>query len=129
MRSFKLIVAGIILLLLAVGSFFVFGNYSDGYRAGRVMKVTNKGYIFKTYEGQLNTGGVENNGPDGGSSNVWNFSITDEKVIEDINAAVDNGYSVKLYYHEKYYTFWFWGDTKYFVYKVEQVKSPSAPAL
>lgn len=120
MKYFKISLVLILVIAVAVGYVFVFGNYSDGYRAGRIMKLSHKGVIFKTYEGQLDIGGLDNS--DGAATTVWDFSVKDDQVVKDINKAVDEGSPVKLYYKEKYYTFTFWGDTKYFVYKVEEVK-------
>ena len=118
-----------VFILLGVGYIFVFGSYSDGYRAGRIMKLSHKGIIFKTYEGQLDIGGLDNGGSDGAATTVWNFSVKDQDVVKEINDAVDDGASVKLYYREKYFTFVFWGDTKYFVYKVEKTKTENRVIL
>lgn len=121
-RKFKIFVFVLLLIVIGVGSFFVFGTYSLGYRAGNVMKVSKKGVVFKTWEGQLNVGGLQ-----GGetasdvATTVWDFSLTNEAVVEDIEAAVDEGTRVKLHYREKYMQFDFRGDTKYIVYKVEKV--------
>lgn len=116
----------ILLGVLATISLLVFVtasiNYSKGYRAGTIMKLSYKGVLFKTYEGQLNTGGGFNESGDITSS-IWNFSVRkkEQRVLDDIQNAVDNNYRVKLYYREKYLKLPFWGDTKYFIYKVEKV--------
>lgn len=110
----------IVLILILIGCFFVFGSYSSGYRAGTVMKMTKKGFIFKTNEGQMNTGGFVNENT-GETSIIWNFSVKNEEVIKDIEEAVDKGKKVKLYYDEKYFKIFFLGDTKYFVNKVEEI--------
>ena len=110
----------LLLIFILVGCFFVFGSYSSGYRAGTVMKMTEKGFIFKTKEGQMNTGGFVDEGT-GETSIIWNFSVEDQQVIDDIEEAVDKGKKVKLYYDEKYFKIFFLGDTKYFVNKVEQI--------
>ncbi len=124
MKKKLLLGLGVILLIgLLSGSYAVFGSYSDGYRAGTVMKLSKKGFVFKTLEGQLNMGGMA--GSDGGdiASSVWAFSVHrgNEQVVQAIEDAVDTGSRVKLYYKEKYYQFDWRGDTKYFVYKVEEV--------
>ncbi len=119
----KLIFGFLLLLLLglAVGGYFVFGNYSTGYRTGTVMKLSKKGAIFKTWEGQLNVGGLQDGDGDGMSTTVWDFSVREDAVIADLEAAVDDGKRVKLRYNEKFYKLDFFGDTKYFVYAVEEV--------
>ena len=121
MKTFKIVVAVLILIALGIGSIFVFGSYSSGYRAGKIMKLSEKGFIFKTHEGQLDIGGLERNEADGAATTIWSFSVKEDEVIDDINNAVDSGSNVKLYYREKYYKFFFFGDTKYFVYKVEEI--------
>ena len=40
-------------LAAAVGSFFTFVPFSEGMRAGQVIKLSKKGVIFKTHEGEL----------------------------------------------------------------------------
>lgn len=121
MKIVKLSIAGILVIGLAILSYFIFGSYSTGYRSGRIMKMSKKGFVFKTYEGQLDIGGLESGGEDGAATTVWDFSVKENAVVEDLNSAVDKSCTVKLHYREKYYSFPFWGDTKYFVYQVELV--------
>lgn len=118
------VILGIVVLAgLLAGSFAVFGSFSDGYRAGTVVKLSKKGFVFKTFEGQLSIGGAA--GSDGGdiASSIWSFSVArgDVQVVQAIEDAVDSGSRVKLYYKEKFFQFDWRGDTKYFVYKVEKV--------
>lgn len=47
---------------------------------------------------------------------------SNKKVLGDLDAAIDGGFRVKLYYEEKYMSVFFLGDTKHFVTKVERVK-------
>ncbi len=123
MKAVKLGVIGIVVIGLLVAIYFLFGNYSDGTRAGTIVKLSNKGYFFKTMEGQLNLGGLtqESGSP---ASSIWDFSVTsnDAQLIKDLEDANLNGHRIKLYYKEKYYTLPWSGDTKYFVYKVEKGK-------
>jgi hypothetical protein len=48
----------LILLIVAALAFVTFRSYSDGTRVGTLTKLSRKGYIFKTHEGQLMTGGM-----------------------------------------------------------------------
>lgn len=116
----KKVLAIILLLLIGAGAFILFANYSEGVRSGVLMKISKKGVIFKTHEGQLNIGGFDQTN-DIGVSNVWEFSVMDEAVLEEIESAMDNSQRVKLYYKEKYITLPWRGDTKYFVYEVEEL--------
>ena len=58
MAKLKIIAIIIIVLIVGVGGYFLFGNYSDGYRAGTMIKFSKRGVMFKTYEGELNLGMV-----------------------------------------------------------------------
>ena len=111
------------LLLIGIGCFMAFGTYSSGYRAGTIMKVSTKGFVWKTYEGQLNMGGMAGSGGSDVASSVWQFSVDkgNDDVIKAIDEAVDSGGRVKLHYREKFYQFNWRGDTRYFVYEVEKI--------
>ncbi len=123
-----LIVLGILILgWIAWNSYLIFGSYSDGYRIGTVIKLSKKGYVFKTYEGQLNLeffpSASQTTKPNGSQSNIWDFSVADKQVASDIERANDHGKRVKLYYDEKYYRLPWAGETKYIVNKVEELPS------
>lgn len=122
-RKLFMILGVVLLLGLLGGSFAVFGSFSEGYRAGTVMKLSKKGFVFKTLEGQLNMGGAAGSEGSDIASSVWSFSVDrgDVQVVQAIEEAVDSGSRVKLHYKEKFYQFSWRGDTKYFVYKVEKV--------
>lgn len=120
MRKFLLITSLVIISLITL--FFVFAvyvDYSDGDRAGNVVKLSRKGMLFKTWEGELNTGALTD-----GTGGTWKFSVagSEQKVINDIRNAMDHGYRVRLTYEEKYIKLFWRGDTKYFVTKAEAVR-------
>src|SRR4051812_35157007 len=122
MRTTKKILVGILILISLVGVYYLTGNYSDGYRAGTVIKISKKGYVFTTYEGQLNLGMMLNEG--GPSvSNIWEFSVSgsEKEVIDVLEQATLSGERVQLHYKEKYAKLPWRGDTKYFVYKVQRI--------
>lgn len=120
MKTFKYIFFGILVIGLAILSYFLFGNYSEGSRAGIIAKLSRRGVIIKTYEGQLNVGGISVDGS-GHTSALWDFSVSngEKEVIKQLEDASLTGAHVKLYYKEKFYNLSWRGDTKYFVYKVE----------
>ncbi|WP_448519896.1 hypothetical protein [Rhodoflexus sp.] len=124
MKKF-LIIGGIVLTiaLLGGGWFAYFASYSEGYRAGKVMKISRKGILFKTWEGQLNVEGITSStGKAGGNlTSTWEFSVEDryKNVIDSIQKAMDEDKRVKLYYEEKFYTYPWRGDTKYLITKIE----------
>ena len=110
------ITAAVLVILFAL-----FANYSSGYRVGRIIKISEKGYVFKTHEGQLNTGGFSEGDGDITSS-IWNFSVKrgDDQILDQIKNA--NKDMVRIYYDEKFVKIPFLGDTKYFITKVEKVE-------
>lgn len=125
-RKAKVITIALATLVLIIGSFMAFAtfaSYSDGQRAGVVSKFSRRGYIFKTWEGEILIG---NNAqmPQGGiGSEKWVFSVYggNEQAIAKLQQALINGQRVSLHYHEKYFKFWF-GDTFYFVDDVQVQK-------
>ena len=104
--------------------FLYFANYSKGYRAGVPIKVSYKGNIIKTWEGEMNIGGLTNS-PEGAIPTTWDFTVkkSADSVITKIDNAILQGNRVKLLYEEKYVRFFWLGDTKYFVYDVEVLGS------
>jgi hypothetical protein len=67
--------------------------YSDGDRAGVLQKFSSKGWICKTYEGELAqyvVGGV--------APQIWYFSTRDEKLAAELSKAV--GEQIRLHYTE-----------------------------
>ncbi len=111
------------ILGLIIFLFLYFANYSDGYRAGVPIKISHKGTIIKTWEGEMNIGGLTSSS-EGVIPTTWEFTIRDseDQVREDIDHAIENGKRVKLFYKEKFVRMFWLGDTKYFVYKVEEIE-------
>lgn len=99
--------------------YFLNASFSDGFRAGTMVKISKKGYLYKTIEGELNLGNyyTEKGSP---STSIWNFSVDSDadSVMEKLENAVLTGKRVKLHYEERYLQLSWRGDTKYFVYKV-----------
>lgn len=121
MKKFKIFL--IVFFLLALGAlwFISTGYYSSGDRAGTISKFGERGYIFKTWEGQLMEGGFS--GETGSlSPRYWDFSSKDDTVVEKIRRALSTGERVTLLYREKYVKFPWNGETKFMVYDVEFLK-------
>ena len=110
------LVLAIALTITAYFSFVYYATYSDGVRSGQLIKFSHKGVMFKTWEGEISQGLS--------GSQIFAFSILDEdeKVIQDLKEF--EGQYVKVSYKERYRTFPWWGDTKYFVTEVRKDKSP-----
>jgi hypothetical protein len=67
--------------------------YSDGDRSGILQKFSRKGWVCKTYEGELAMSYTPGMAPV-----LWNFSVRDETVAEKIREA--QGKRVVLHYNE-----------------------------
>ncbi|MBC7407329.1 MAG: hypothetical protein H7339_02980 [Arcicella sp.] len=117
----KLFIGLLVIALLGVAVTFLSTQmaYSEGDRAGVVSKLSKKGYIFKTQEGELNVGAQGQVG--NMVSNLWQFTVEsgDEKLSKDIEDAMTTGKRVKLHYEQRYMRFSWMGDTEYFVTKVD----------
>ncbi len=116
----------IILLLggIAVFSFAYWGSYSEGVRSGIVIKISKKGFVFKTYEGQLNLQTFGANKSPNLVSESFDFSVESDRedVIKMLEEASLSGERVSLKYVERLVKFPWRGDTNYFVIEVERVK-------
>ena len=106
----------IALLFIAWFAFIYFVPYSEGTRSGELIKFSKKGVISKTWEGEISQGIS--------GAQIFQFSVLDNNK-EAIEALQENeGNYVRLKYMERYATFFFWGDTKYFITEVEEAQSP-----
>lgn len=117
----------IIISLLVAGLIFFsvtyWGVYDEGLRAGTVLRISKKGMLFKTYEGQLN---LQTFGALKGANPImesFDFSVEpgNEQVISDLQAVALTGERVNLHYVKRYATFPWRGDTKYFITRVERI--------
>lgn len=107
---------GVILLSSAYFAFVYYASYSEGVRSGELIKFSSKGYVFKTWEGEISQGIS--------GAQIFKFSVLDnnEKVIEGLKEL--QGQYVKVSYIERYRTFPWWGDTNYFITDVQKDVSP-----
>jgi hypothetical protein len=96
-------------------------DYSDGERAGLLQKFSHKGWVCKTYEGELALYVVAGVQPE-----IWHFSVRDAALARQLSAAV--GQRVQLHYteHRGVPTDCF-GETGYFVDRINTIADP-APA-
>jgi hypothetical protein len=105
----------IVFLLLAVGIFSLYTwvvltwSYSQGERAGFVQKISYRGWICKTWEGELAMINIP-----GTLTEKFNFTVKDEAVVKKINASL--GKKVTLIYEEHVgIPSSCFGDTGYFI--------------
>jgi hypothetical protein len=120
----KRILVVAVILFIGLFCFAYWGSYSEGVRSGMVVKISKKGWIFKTYEGQLNLQTFGANKSPNIVSESFEFSVESERVevIKMLMEASLSGERVSLKYTERMMTFFWRGDTKYFVTEVERLK-------
>jgi len=124
--------ASVILLLLIAAAAALFGlytwltlswAYAEGERAGYLQKFSKKGWLCKTWEGEILLSSMP-----GAIPEHFLFTVRDENVVKQLQAAM--GQRVQLTYsqHKGVPTSCF-GETEYFVEKVATVpQSPIAPS-
>ena len=113
-----------LVVIIGVFSFMYWAVYERGVMAGKVLRISQKGIIFKTFEGKLN---LDTFGALKGASPIaesFDFSVESDKddVIKELQEVALSGERVNLYYLKRYGAFSWRGDTAYFVEKVERLK-------
>jgi len=126
MKIIKRIILGGILIGFATMAYFYFGNYSEGVRSGVVIKVSKKGFLFKTYEGQLSLLTFGASKSQNLVAETFDFSVptSEEEVIKALEEVSLSGERVSLHYVEKFVTFPWRGDTQYLIVKVDRQTAP-----
>ncbi|MGJ8593470.1 MAG: 6-phosphogluconate dehydrogenase [Aquaticitalea sp.] len=112
MKFLKILLVGLVLLAIGIFCLAYFVHYSEGVRAGELVKFSSKGVIFKTWEGEISQGVSE--------AQLFEFSVEggEDQVVQDLQNF--QGKYVKLHYYERFVTLFWLGDTTYFVTKVEE---------
>ena len=106
----------LLLILLGLGIYFFwkyFFTYSIGNRYGLLQKFSQKGNIFKTYEGEMILSSVRGNNNVPLASEKFFFSVSDEKVADQLMNL--QGRYLTVRYKEKNGTVFWRGDTRYIV--------------
>lgn len=91
-------------------------NYSNGERIGTITQFSKTGVVWKSHEGHLNVTQTGMN-----SSVPFDFSIDNDNelpsLIATIDSAAQNGWKVKLVYHQTFGLNWLSnrGETDHFV--------------
>lgn len=124
----RIVLLLLVLLLVGFGGYFFYRNftYSEGTRTGYLMKMSKKGLLFKTFEGEMNLGGIQGEEYSAIVSNkIWNFSVPTDRadVFEKLQEL--EGRQIQVRYKEKNQAFFWQGDTDYFVYDAKLVKAPN----
>jgi hypothetical protein len=96
-------------------------SYSSGDRAGYVQKISRKGWLCKTWEGELAMANLPGTMPQ-----IFSFSVRDENVAKQISDTI--GQRVSLHYkeHRGIPTSCF-GETSYFITAVNSAREQGEP--
>jgi hypothetical protein len=119
-RRWRLLVlallVGPVLLFTLYTWFALHWDYSNGSRSGLLQKFSMKGWVCKTYEGELWQSVVANVAP-----TIWLFTVREKRIAEQLDTLV--GKQVRVHYteHRGIPTTCF-GDTPYYVDSVTVVE-------
>jgi hypothetical protein len=98
-------------------------SYSSGERAGWVQKLSKKGYMCKTWEGEMALVSLPGSMPE-----KFVFTVWDDKTAEKLHAVM--GKRVSLHYEQH---IWLptscFGETEYFVTDVKVIEETPAPLI
>ncbi len=103
-------------LYLLYFAFVYFVPYSEGTRAGELIKFSHRGVIIKTWEGEISQGIS--------GAQIFTFSVLDKDADVIAKLKEYQGNYVKVTYIERYASFAIWGDTNYLITEVELESSP-----
>lgn len=128
----KRFLAIVILLGAGVLALLYWGTYENGVMAGRVLSITQRGFIFKTHEAKMT---VESFGSLKGVSPIAetrDFSVesSETEVIKALQEVALSGERVNLKFKRRFVAFPWRGETKYFIVEVERASgNPTPPAV
>jgi hypothetical protein len=124
----RLLLGLIALLLIGIGLFALYTwialnySYSEGDRAGYIQKFSRKGWICKTWEGELAMVNLPGTMPE-----LFIFSVRDEAVAERINQTLGQRVALEYEQHMGVPTDCF-GETDYYVTGVRSIEgAPAGP--
>ena len=119
-RKWPWIIGGIILvpiLLLALWTAIALNwSYSEGTRAGYIQKFSRKGWVCKTWEGEIAMVNMPGAAPE-----KFAFSVRDDAVAAKINSLMGDRVSITYKQHPGIPLSCF-GETQYFVVDAKPVK-------
>lgn len=115
-KILSFIIVGILFLAIGYYTLIYYVVFSQGVRSGELIKFSRKGFLVKTWEGEISQGIS--------GAQIFSFSVerSEKEVIKRLQDY--QGRYVKIAYKERIGTFFWLGDTKYFVVGVQQESSP-----
>lgn len=118
-RATKYLIA-LLTIVVAIFALYVWvalhWSYSEGERAGFVQKLSKKGWLCKTWEGELALVALPGAAPE-----KFNFTVRDDAVAERINKQVGTRVAL-VYAQHKGLPGSCFGDTDYFVEDIKTIQ-------
>jgi lysophospholipid acyltransferase (LPLAT)-like uncharacterized protein len=119
-RTHKLIIAAVLIVPVIVFALYTWSaltwTYSSGERAGYVQKFSKKGWICKTWEGEMAMVSIP-----GTMSEKFYFTVRDDSIAARINQSMGKRVTLTYKQHVGIPTTCF-GETEYFVADVKVVE-------
>jgi hypothetical protein len=125
-RYFLILIVAVLLAVVAWVWLTLAWSYSEGERAGYVQKFSHKGWLCKTWEGEIAMVTMPGAIPD-----KFEFSVRDDAVAAQINALAGKRVVLRYEQHKFVPTACF-GETEYFVSGARGIDEPMnsiAPAV
>ncbi len=112
-HHWKLILAAIVIVPCLCFALFTWSalrwSYSEGDRAGMLQKFSHKGWLCKTWEGEL----MQPTAP-GVAPTIWYFTVRNDSIAQLVNAGLSKRVVLSYKEHRGVPTRCF-GDTRYYV--------------
>ena len=120
-RKTKQVLLWILTIVIIIAGTYLywkyFYTYSEGYRAGLLQKFSNKGNIFKTYEGEMILSSISSTSNVAIASEKFQFSVTNRNLVPQFDTL--QGRNVIVHYKQKHAVVFWRGDSQYLVDSVK----------
>ncbi len=127
-KTTRVVLLGLLIIILAFVAYTWFvltWSYSAGERAGYVQKLSKKGWVCKTWEGEMALISMP-----GTVAEKFPFTVRDDKIAEEINRSIGKRVALTYEQHLGIPTSCI-GETQYFIVAVKAVDEAtnSAPII
>ena len=117
-RFRRIFIVSLLVIVFGLWIFYLICGitYSEGTRSGILTKVSKKGFVFKTFEGEINIGGINQGDGTIMPATVFKFSVYDEKTYHKLDSM--QGKKVVVTYKQVLKNFFWQGESDYFIHDV-----------
>ncbi|MEO5976133.1 MAG: hypothetical protein ABIS36_24875 [Chryseolinea sp.] len=122
-KILRIFIIVVVVAFIASFSYLYWGTLEEGVMAGKILRVSEKGIAFKTYEGKIN---LETFGALRGASPIaesFDFSIekSNPTLYKELEQVALTGERVNLHFTKRPLGFPWRGDTRYFATSIERL--------